>query len=438
MGLTKYFSHIRFLVGLLILSALVSCRPSRSLTTNERSLDQFIETNEVFQEGFSGFVLYDPSEKAILLNKNGHKYFTPASNTKIATLLASMEILGDSLPLLEFAYHRDTLFFRGTGDPLNLNPYIQNNSNTIDWLKRHEDKKLVYVPQTNKPVKFGSGWAWDDYLHYYQLENNDFPIYGNQISISGSIEEAIIYPEIFSKFFDIRKNETSDISRSFEANDYKIYLDQENLDEILPISISDSLIAQLLADTLKTDVGLGYSDTLNLNWKKLHIPFEDSLYVQLMHASDNFIAEQLLLMSAYKISDTLSRELAIKHSVDHWEPFLMDTLRWVDGSGLSRYNLFTPYIYTQLLDRILEQRSWDWIRGVFPQGANSGTIKNFYFQEVYAKTGSLSNNHNLSGFIETKKGRVLIFSFMHNHFLSSSSDYKREMESLLRLIHEMY
>ena len=77
----------------------------------------------------------------------------------------------------------------------------------------------------------------------------------------------------------------------------------------------------------------------------------------------------------------------------------------------------------------------------FPVGGKSGTLKKWYGNEkpyVFAKSGSLSNNYNLSGYLVTKKGTVLIFSYMNNHFKESSSEIKKVMEKTLFEIYNKY
>src|SRR5690606_40565208 len=66
------------------------------------------------------------------------------------------------------------------------------------------------------------------------------------------------------------------------------------------------------------------------------------LYKVMMQESDNFIAEQLLLLCAQVLSDSLKTEIAIDFVKKHYLDDLVDEPVWVDGSGLSRYNLFTP------------------------------------------------------------------------------------------------
>jgi D-alanyl-D-alanine carboxypeptidase/D-alanyl-D-alanine-endopeptidase (penicillin-binding protein 4) len=57
---------------------------------------------------------------------------------------------------------------------------------------------------------------------------------------------------------------------------------------------------------------------------------------------------------------------------------------------------------------------------------------------VFAKTGSLRYVHSLSGYVKTKKGKVLIFSFMHNNFTGSSDPLKKEMQDILKRVYEVY
>jgi D-alanyl-D-alanine carboxypeptidase/D-alanyl-D-alanine-endopeptidase (penicillin-binding protein 4) len=57
---------------------------------------------------------------------------------------------------------------------------------------------------------------------------------------------------------------------------------------------------------------------------------------------------------------------------------------------------------------------------------------------IYAKTGSLGNNYCLSGYLQTKSGKTLIFSFMNNHFRQPSSEVKRRMQLVFERIRDEY
>ncbi len=161
----------------------------------------------------------------------------------------------------------------------------------------------------------------------------------------------------------------------------------------------------------------------------------------MMQESDNFIAEQLLLVCAAVLSDTLQPEIAIKHIQTNFLNDLPDKPVWVDGSGLSRYNLFTPRSIVRTWEKIYELVPRDRLFALLAVGGKSGTIRNWYKADrpyIFGKTGSLSNNHSLSGYLVTRKGKTLIFSFMNSNFTASGSEVRRNMQSILNFIYETY
>jgi D-alanyl-D-alanine carboxypeptidase/D-alanyl-D-alanine-endopeptidase (penicillin-binding protein 4) len=161
----------------------------------------------------------------------------------------------------------------------------------------------------------------------------------------------------------------------------------------------------------------------------------------MMQDSDNFIAEQLLLMCANVLSDSLKPEIAIDYMKKNHLADLPDEPVWVDGSGLSRYNLFTPRSIVRLWEMISQEVPRERLFPLLATGGVNGTIRRWYQKEqpyIFGKTGSLSNNHCLSGFLVTRKGKVLIFSFMNSNFTASGNAIRRNMQSILENIYEHY
>jgi len=163
----------------------------------------------------------------------------------------------------------------------------------------------------------------------------------------------------------------------------------------------------------------------------------------MMYVSDNFLAEQILLMSAAAVSDSLDSKKAIDHILERFLPGIPQKPRWVDGSGLSRYNLFTPESIVYVLNRLYHEQPKERLFRIFAAGGQSGTLKGFYkgkngIPYLYAKSGTLSNNHNLSGYLITSSGNVLIFSYMNNHYMHHTGEVKKRMETLLRHIRDHY
>lgn len=423
-------------VGLILLGCIAGC------SSFKKTLNHEFSVLESKHQHHSGFMLYDPALSKELYSRKSDKYFTPASNTKILTLYTASTLLGDSLVAFQYAKRGDSLIIRGTGDPSFLNPEVYNNSRAYDFLATASE--TLYLCDDNfQTTHFGPGWAWSDYNYAYSAERSAFPVYGNVFEIkqksNGMLEMS---PPFFKNQVWLRDSlKEENFLREIGSNrtDYFPAKNTTQTTWKIPFRTTALTISGVLRDTLNRDVYLsGCPQTTFQNFYS--IP-SDSVYKVMMQASDNFIAEQLLLMSAFAISDTLKPEIAIQHMLQNKLNDLPDKPRWVDGSGLSRYNLITPRavvaLWNKLYTEIPRERLFSWLA----VGGKYGTLKNLYRKEppyIYGKTGTLSNNHALSGFLITKSGRVLIFSFMNNNYPGTAAEVRQDMERILDYIYQRY
>lgn len=402
----------------------------------------FNATEERFQD-HTGFVLYDPEKGKTVFDFNGARYFTPASNTKIFTFYAGLTILGDSVPALEYVQRNDSLIFWGTGDPSFLYSQVYSDSAVYDFLSS-ADSELFFSATNFHTQHFGAGWAWDDYEAGFSPERSPFPIYGNVVSVAADHQVLRIAPDYFATAFEVGDSETQTrISRRQHENVFIVHPSPNvsSVKEIkVPFRADTATFLALLSDTLKRYVRQ-VDISLPANTKTIFSTHVDSLYRVMMQESDNFIAEQLLLMCSNVLADSLKPEIAIEFMKKHYLNDLPDTPVWVDGSGLSRYNLFTPRSIVRLWQKISEIVPRERLFSLLATGGLNGTIRNWYQSEapyIFGKTGSLSNNHCLSGFLVTRKGKVLIFSFMNSNFTQSGTAIRRNMQGILERIHEHY
>lgn len=429
--------RIIFFAVLLVPTLFYSCSPVSKSTFTKT----FIATEKKFQD-HTGFMLYDPQSRKTIYAYNAEKYFTPGSNTKIFTFFTSLKILHDSLPALKYIVRGDSLIFEGTGDPSFLYKNAFNNFKTFNFLK-NAPQKLYYTSLNFQTTHFGPGWAWDDYNSYYSTERSGLPVYGNIFSISESRKSFHVMPDYFKQFV-ATGDETikSKITRRLDSNLTEIVAGTSTREKIwdIPFKVDPSLISALLTDTLARKVTL-VSAALPPGASTLYSTPTDSLYRVMMQESDNFIAEQLLLTCAGILSDSLKPEIAIDYAQKNYLNDLSDKTVWADGSGLSRYNLFTPRSIVEVWEKIYHLVPQERLFNVLAVGGKSGTIRNWYKAEkpyVFGKTGSLSNNHCLSGYLVTKKGKTMIFSFMNNNFIASTNEIRANMQDILKKIYENY
>lgn len=346
-----------------------------------KEISNTLRDQKEFKSGFAGLAVYDPVEKKMLYEFNSDKYFTPASNTKLFTFFTGLKVLGDSIPALKYKKINDTLYFQGTGDPSFLNRDLPQGK-VFEFLS--ETKNLVYVKPYYKEQFFGPGWAWDDYSDYYSAERTDFPIYGSLVEFdfasNGKLQK--VKPEIFRD--SVRLLESSKelplLKRSLTSNTFYISEKAEKEEKWVPIKYSEETFVNLLQDTLKKDIQIIKAPSIELNQTFYSIP-SDSLYKQMLMVSDNFIAEQILLMASEEISDTLKTRIAIDFMKENHLNDLPDKPVWVDGSGLSRYNLFTPRTMVALLEKIRQEMPEEKLFSLLPAGGERGTIKNYYEAE---------------------------------------------------------
>jgi serine-type D-Ala-D-Ala carboxypeptidase/endopeptidase (penicillin-binding protein 4) len=424
-----------FLIASIILCW--SCSP-----LSKKALDKtFHLTDDKFQHHV-GFALYDLEKKKSVYTYNADRYFTPASNTKIFTLFSCLSLLGDSIPALKYIERKDSLIFWGTGDPSFFYKEVYNNDRVYSFLK--ETSLPLYFSDSNfKTTNFGSGWAWDDYNDYYSAERSPLPIYGNIMSLEIYQKRILVQPPYLKNYVKIGSlSQKPKVIRRLETNEFTFHPDysQKDFQTDVPFKVDPELTTNLLSDTLKKIVRY-IPKPISKSSRTLYSVPVDSIYRVMMQESDNFLAEQLLLICSQIVSDTLQPEIAIRYVKKNLLHDLTDEPKWVDGSGLSRYNLFTPRSIVQLWEKIYNQVPRERLFSLLATGGKSGTIKNWYNGDppyIFGKTGSLSNNHCLSGYLLTKKGKTLIFSFMNNNFIASTSDMRRDMEKILRSIYERY
>ena len=421
---------MKILLSFIIGYVLASCSPARSIVRDLR-------TKSIYADRVMGVALYDPASRKYLIQHNADRPFIPASNTKLFTFYAGLLTLPDSLPALRYVVRSDSLIFWGTGNPLLLHPDLPDTT-ALAFLRNRPERLFFSATNYDRP-RYGPGWAWDDYNDDYSPELAPLPLYGNVVRFTGKyssprrfMDSVLTVPE--SKL--IKTIRRAEFSNQFIRPARASIVAQD-----VPFRWQSGLAAQLLADTLHRPVGV-VQLPVSPDARLLRGIATDSLYKRMLLVSDNLFAEQVLVMVAAERSvNRLDPTAQLHRMADSVLHYPAASAKWVDGSGLSRYNLFTPNVLIDLLTKLASLVPQQRLFALLPAAGQTGTLQSMAFSGkpyVFAKSGSMSGVYNLSGYLLTSRGKLLYFSVMNNNFTGSVSAVRRQTAELLKQIHERF
>ena len=425
-----------------------SCSISKQIS---KQANKFLLQDSIISHGNIGISIYEPATNKYWYNYQAEKYFVPASNTKLFSLYAGMKYLGDSLPAFKYAVDKNLIIIEPTGDPSFLHPDFKLQR-AFTFLKQI-NKPVIIINNNWKENALGYGWAWDDYTSSDMVERNALPIYGNLIKwiqikdkpAESKLEGNLVYsePNVNWKiiFNDDTVRNNFNVTRNRNENVYQITFGKEKRKEIqIPfVTNGTETTTELLKDTLNLPVSI-ITSTLYKSFTTLYSQPSDSLFTLMMHRSDNFFAEQTLLMASNEKLGYMSDAKMIEYLLNNDLKDIPQKPRWVDGSGLSRYNLFSPKDFVFILQKLKNDFGLERLKVILPTGG-TGTLSSLYKKDsgfVFAKTGTLSNHVALSGFLITKKNKLLIFSILPGNFIGAPTPVRKAIEKFLLNIRQRY
>jgi D-alanyl-D-alanine carboxypeptidase/D-alanyl-D-alanine-endopeptidase (penicillin-binding protein 4) len=397
-----------------------------------------------------GIHVYDPASNASLFSYQSNKYFVPASNTKIVTCFSAMQYLGDSVLAAQIASTDSGMHVYASGDPTFLQPEYATHP-LLNVLKT-TNKIYLHTPSfTAKP--FGQGWSWDDYDASYMPSRSAFPMYGNVVRFAKNAGQVTVKPSFFkdsTKGINATINKGFGVTRQMASNQFLVQPTAGNttLEEIpyrtsnwttAPLVLEASLLSEALGGTKVIALDAARETNAPATATKIYSRPLDSLLKPLMHRSDNFYAEQALLMVGKGLHQSFDDKKTIAYLLANDLSDLAQKPTWVDGSGLSRYNLFTPENFTSILHKMYKAYSFERLQNIFPTGGEAGgTLSSNYKNlngKIFAKTGTLSGQVALSGYLITKKGKTLIFSVLVNNHTTTASNVRKAVEQFIQVLY---
>lgn len=431
---------------LMIVIVISSCSVSKKINKQANLL---LLQDTAVGSGHIGISIFEPASNTYWYNYNAAKYFVPASNTKLFSLYAGLKYLGDSLIAARYFEEGNALYIQPTGDPSFLHPAFFKQP-LLNLLQSKGERIYISNPEKTIPV-FGAGWSWDDYDQGYVSERAAFPVYGNLLWLSTTSispknagnntikqlpkQSLYVQPSYFAdKLIAATK---PDYLRAKNENIF--FVDSIAGVKTIPFITNNGATQQeILSNILHKKCAAG--SPVGKAYQLLKSQPTDSLFIPMMHNSDNFFAEQTLLMASNEHLGFMNDEAIIDTLLKLDLKDLPQRPTWVDGSGLSRYNLFTPQSMVYLLNKMKNEFGLERLKHILPTG-NTGTLKNYYVSDsayIFAKTGTLGGTVALSGFLITQKNKLLIFSVLTNNFKGRASAVRRAVEKFIQQIRRQY
>jgi D-alanyl-D-alanine carboxypeptidase/D-alanyl-D-alanine-endopeptidase (penicillin-binding protein 4) len=433
--------------GLLVICWLLqSCTSSRRIAQTPDP--EFVHLPDL-RSAHAAVCVFDPEKSSYLVDYQSDKYFVPASNTKLFSLYAGLKCLGDSLPGIRWLERDSALLILPTGDPSFLHPDYTSQP-VLDFLK--SKAKPVYIASAGWAEEaWGRGWSWDDYNDDYMVERSPLPVYGNLIRWVQERQDTLAQnpgfpstPTVYSipeinwkvQFPPDTAARHFFVKRALSENIFYITEGPEKFKtQDLPfVTHGIESAVELLKDTLGREIRIltGFPAAAPL-FRTLGSRPVDSLFRPMMYRSDNFFAEQTLLMACFKRFGIMKDRMIIDSLLAHELSGLPQRPNWVDGSGLSRYNYFSARDFIWLLNLMKNEFGMDRMKRLLPT-AGTGTLSGFPRVDsgyVFAKTGSMTGVIALSGYLISRQQKLLLFSILVNNFYGSSSAIRREIGQYL-------
>ncbi len=459
---------------------------------NSEQLEQVIRhhiSDTTFNHAHWGIHIENLSTGRTIFLKNEKRMFVPASNVKIPTTAAAYLELGPDFQFETRLYTdgeiRDSvlygnLYVRSNGDPsLYTRLYDDHSEIFYDWARYlkalgiHEIKgNIVADASAFDEERIGFGWSHSGLDVWYSAPVGPLQWNENALDLviippGSTNESAQIFlqkPTAFVTILDQTViSDTSAtrirVNRTYGTNEIvisgTIQAGADTLYRYPSIFNPELFYATVLTEHFE-DAGIAVSvfpvaitDTTLVSEIReealvLHTHFSPRLHELLkvlMKDSQNLYAETIPRVMAYQQNGFGTFDEGAK-IVEAWLDSMgiaPESYRYRDGSGLSRFNLFSPSQFVTMLSYMYAHDLRDYWLESFPTAGVDGTLRlrmrgSSAENNVRAKTGTLSHKRGLSGYVQSASGDVYAFSFVINGYLTTASETDRITDSILAVI----
>jgi serine-type D-Ala-D-Ala carboxypeptidase/endopeptidase (penicillin-binding protein 4) len=462
-----------------------------------RALEAIV-ADSVLAHAQVGVSVIDPATGRILYEHNADKGMLPASNGKLFTTAVALDQLGPDwtfrTPLMASGTVSDgvlqgPLLVVGSGDPVIGGRFNEGDLTEVfrSWagaLKcsgiRTIAGDIIGDDNLFDDLQLGFGWSWDDEPLWYSAEigalsfNDNVVDFTLEPTIPGGPARLSWLPHNTGYVRPINRSVTvaSDedgsggYSRERDGNEMIISArirEGEERHQSVSIHNPTRYFVHVLREVLIQEGIAVLGEGVDIDDLSI-VPNRDDFVTVAVHESPpmsriveavnkpshNLYAEQILKTLGATRPDTTS-DAAAGSAAMGWvagmrtlAAAMVDTSRFhmMDGSGLSRMDLVSPRMTTSLLQYMWTHENAK-VKEAFvsslPIGGVDGTLDSRMTEglahgNVRAKTGTLTGDSALSGYVRTVAGTELAFSIMMNNYTVPGDEARRVQDEIVETL----
>ncbi|GAA3435814.1 D-alanyl-D-alanine carboxypeptidase/D-alanyl-D-alanine-endopeptidase [Kutzneria kofuensis] len=441
-------------------------------SANASALGQDLDSllaNPELAGGHAGLVVRNADTGETLYSRLGDDLLVPASNEKLVTSAAALDLLGADYSFDTIVRPAGTvsggtltgdLYLKGFGDPSTTLADYQAMANQVKQAGiTNVTGHLVADDTYYDSVRLGPGWAWDDEPYFYNAQVSALTVAPDNNANAGSVnvtvapgaqgQPAVVTMTPPNTYVTIQSTATTGTSTGLSVNRVHgtntitvsgtiaagaaAVTSQMSVDN--PTAFAASVFRKALSDA-------GVSVTGTTTFQKMPTGLSTvashtsatigQLMAPFLKQSNNLIAETLTKAAGVERLGSGSFGAGVNALTTKLGALGIDPAKYnqFDGSGLSRLDIVSPAQIAQLL---INAKSRPWFQtwyDALPVAGNSnpaigGTLANRMAgtpaaNNVHAKTGSMTGVSALSGYVTAADGEKLVFSLVSNNFLPGS------------------
>lgn len=428
----------------------------------------------------------------VFYERDPERLLVPASNLKLYTTAAALDILGSDYRIRTSVLSRSRpdgrgrvadLVLYGRGDPA----FASRFNNSVDPFAliirqlqqagvRSVEGDLIADESYFKGASLGYGWEWTDIQWPYGSQVSALTVSDNNVNVEirpstpGEHATITITPDVgYMRLQNLcdtvarREKREIGIHRGLENNLLLVWgqipVDDAGFQSRISVYQPARFAAVLFKAALER-AGIGVRGSIKVADSSLvseAVPTDPQQMVELAYVespplrelvrvinkfSNNLYAEQVLrVLGRQRGNALLDSDAAGLEVVRAWleGAGLRERVVLYDGSGLARRSLVSAAALTSLLRYISTRPVAKDFEASLPISGEDGTLSRRTSgtdaeHRVRAKTGTLANVSSLSGFITTAYGEELVFSIIVNNHPGGQQKMRAFQDEVCRML----